>query len=193
MPQTFRRPCKGYSLVELTVVLTISTLMLVGMMSWLVSLGSVAEAGLHEIGNNEVLLAERQMNEDIVNMATCAGSYDNLSSVRQVSSVTVIVNSRVDDQIRRVSWRYNETSNTLERSALLLDALCAPFGEDEWVTWVKDVESATFAATRQNGTDRTTGGICTQAYARRCMLTGIMTEITLLDDVAGSIVHHTIR
>lgn len=184
---------KGYSLIELVLVLTIGTILLTGMISWLVSLGSVAEAGLNDMGNNEVILAEGQIGDDIVNMAMCGGSYGNLSKVYQVSPLLMSVHSAIDGEVHRVSWRYNDVSNTLERSILLLDAQCASDEADEWVIWVRDVESVVFSAVRKSGVDRTTEGICTRAYVSRCTLTSIAVEITILEDVGGSITHYSIR
>ncbi len=193
MVSTIKNPRKGYSLVELALVLTIGTLLLTGMVSWLVSLGSVAEAGLSEMGNNEVILAEIQISDDIVNMAMCGGSYGNLSKVQQVSPSLMAVSSVIDGQIHRISWRYNDVSNTLERSVLPLDSQCAPTGDGAWVVWVRDVESVVFSAVRKSGTDRTTEGVCTRAYVSRCTLKNITVEITILDDVGGSITHYSIN
>lgn len=193
MLSTARQSRKGYSLVELALVLVIGTMLLTGMISWLVSLGSVAEAGLNEMGNNEVILAEGQLSDDIVNITICGGSYSNVSKVYQVSPSLMSVNSDIDGEVHRVSWRYNDASNTLERSILLLDAQCAPSGTDEWVIWVRDVESVVFSAIRKSGGDRTTEGICTRAYVSRCTLTSIAAEITILEDVGGSITHYSIR
>jgi len=184
---------KGYSLVELAVVLTVGTVLLAGMVSWLVSLGSVAEAGLREMGNNEVVLAEGQLSDDIVNMAPCGGTAENRSKVREVSSVLLSVDSVIEGEVRRVSWRYNPTLNTLERAIVNLDDQCAPVGDEEWVIWVRDVGNATFTAIRREGTDKTTGGVCVNAYVSRCILSGVTAEILLLEDVGGSITHHAVR
>ena len=95
---------KGYSLLELAVVLSISTILLVGMVSWLVSLGSVAQAGISEIGNNEVVLAEAQISDDITNMTWCSQESVTMSRVHHVNLADMSIYSLDNGARSRISW-----------------------------------------------------------------------------------------
>lgn len=184
---------KGYSLLELAVVLSISTILLVGMVSWLVSLGSVAQAGLNEIGNNEVVLAEAQIGDDITNMTWCSQDSVTMSRVKHVNLSDMAIYSLDNGTRSRISWRYNSLLQTLERSAVAVDSNCVSNTEDSWAIWVRNVESTTFKVGRSDSSDLTTGGECFSAYASRCMSASLKVEILIIDDVGGSISVYDLR
>lgn len=184
---------KGYSLLELAVVLSISTILLVGMVSWLVSLGSVAQAGISEIGNNEVVLAEAQISDDITNMTWCSQESVTMSRVHHVNLADMSIYSLDNGARSRISWRYNPLLQTLERSVVAVDSNCVSSIEDSWAIWVRNVENATFKVGRTDSSDSTTSGECFNAYASRCMPTSLKVEILITDDVGGSISVYDLR
>jgi len=159
---------RGYTLIELGVVLALSVLLVFGMVRWLVGVGYAAKAGIDNATDQRSELVVEALRRDLRSMRHCRANGGDARLVEVGgSSMTLLGDPDGDGTVEAISWRV--LGGDVQRGVTALDADCAPEGETSWTAWARGVESFTLGLVRGGGIDQGgTAGPCVTEYVARC-------------------------
>jgi hypothetical protein len=168
---------RAYTLVELGVVVVLTTLLIFGMVRWLVSVGASASSGLQDASDSRSALVFDQMAKDVRALQHCqaAGTDARVASVT-TDTMTLILDSDGDGTTETVRWRIS--GNTIQRGTAQMGADCSPGTVSDWADWLSGADALTFSVFR-DGAEETFGtlGACDAEIVDRCQVTLIGASI----------------
>jgi len=176
-----RRAARGYTLMELGVVLVLTVLLVFGMVRWLVGIGYSARNGIENATDKRAALVLETIGEDLTSLRHCDPNgadarIVNLAATRGAASMTLVTDPDGDGVTETVTWRLAD--GDIERGTAAMGTDCAPGEITAWTKWMRDVDGFTLAFLR-NGTEDPTGttGTCTNEYSARCTVAPVQIEI----------------
>ena len=161
---------RAYTLVELGVVVVLTTLLIFGMVRWLVSVGASASSGLHDASDSRSALVFDQMAKDVRALQHCQAAGTDARVVNVTTdTMTLILDSDGDGTTETVLWRIS--GNTIQRGSAAMGADCEPGTVSDWADWLSGTDALTFSVFR-DGAEETFGtlGVCEAEIVNRCQV-----------------------
>ena len=135
---------RAYTLVELGVVVVLTTLLIFGMVRWLVSVGASASSGLHDASDSRSALVFDQMAKDVRALQHCQAAGTDARVVNVTTdTMTLILDSDGDGTTETVLWRIS--GNTIQRGSAAMGADCEPGTVSDWADWLSGADALTFS------------------------------------------------
>jgi len=177
------RARRGYTLMELGVVLVLTVLLVFGMVRWLVGVGYSARSGIEGATDRRAASVLDQLGEDMLALRHCDpnGADARIVAVAATglpASLTITTDPDGDGTPETVTWRHHD--GDIQRGEAPTGTGCAPGEITAWTTWIRDADTFTLVLLRDGDTDPTgTTGTCTNEYSPRCRPAPLRAEITL--------------
>lgn len=171
------RTRRGYTLVELGVVVLLTSLLIFGMVRWLVGIGASASAGIEDVSDQRAALVFDQIAKDLRTLAHCQAAGTDARVVQvQANTMTVITDSDSDGTAETVSWRIS--GGTIQRGAAAMGADCQPGEVSAWTNWLDGAQELRLSVYR-DGVEENLGtlGACTTEIPARCRVALIGVQI----------------
>lgn len=172
---------RGYTLMELGVVLALTVLLVFGMVRWLVGIGYSARTGIENAADQRAAQVLDRIGEDLTSLRHCDTNAGDARLVTMAAtglpaSMTIVTDPDGDGTTRTVTWRLS--NGDIERGEAAMGAGCAPGEITEWTKWMRDVDAFTLTLLRNGGEDPTgTAGTCANEYSARCSVAPVQVEI----------------
>jgi type II secretory pathway component PulJ len=158
----------GYTLVELGVVVLLTSLLIFGMVRWLVGIGASASAGIEDASDQRAALVFDQIAKDLRTLVHCQAAGTDARVVQvQAGAMTVITDSDGDGTAETVSWRIS--GGTIQRGMAAMGADCQPGEVTAWTDWLDGAQELRLSVYR-DGVEESLGtlGACTTEIPTRC-------------------------
>jgi type II secretory pathway pseudopilin PulG len=181
---TGRRRSRGYTLVELAVVVVLSTVLVFGMARWLVGIGYSAKVGFQDAADRSRHLAVEQFSQDIAAVRWCTPAASD-ARIRELSSesISMVVGDGAQADTL-VTWRV--VDGALQRGEAALDGACEAT-ISAWVTWVEGVDVAEFSQVRDGAVNTAgTAGPCPHEWYDRCQVENVQLRLSTSGDPSES-------
>lgn len=188
LPRRARRNGRGYTLMELGVVLVLTVLLVFGMVRWLVGIGYSARTGIENAVDKRADSVLEQLGEDLLSLRHCdANGGDarivNVAATGLPTNMTLVTDPDGDGVTQTVTWRL--ANGDIERGEAAMGAGCAPGTVTAWTKWMRNVDTFTLTLLRDGSTDPTgTVGTCQNEYSPRCAVSPVHVEITFDENTA---------
>lgn len=139
-----RRGKKGFTLVELVLVVMISAIFITATVKWVFAVSSVIGSNLRASTLSQVTLAVDKLEDDIRKSRSCLSS-GNDSKLRGISTSPYTINfyssSTFSNATKLISWRiYNGNLQRASKS-LTSCSLTSPIVESDYVTMASNIDS----------------------------------------------------
>lgn len=161
---------RGYTLVELGVVVVLTSLLLLGLVRWLVGVGASASVGIDSAADSRSLLVFDRMSKDLLALGHCQGSGVD-ASVAEVapSRLTIVADVDGDASVETVVWRID--GDHIERGVAPMAADCALGEVTDWGVWLSGADDLVFSVI-SDGQELLSGtaGVCVTGYVTRCQV-----------------------
>jgi type II secretory pathway pseudopilin PulG len=168
---------RAYTLVELGVVVVLTTLLTLGMVRWLVGVAQSSQTGVENSADYVMESVFNELRRDILGVRHCDPSGGDARVVLLASdTLTLVSDPDGDGSTETVTWRYED--GTVQRGTAAMGENCATGLITEWTTWIANADSMSFSAVRDGIISLTgTSGVCQTEYEQRCAVGTIHVSI----------------
>lgn len=181
---------RGYTLMELGVVLVLTVLMVFGMVRWLVGVGYSARTGIENATDQRIALVLDEIHDDMLGMRHCRGDGADARIVELGdTSMTIITDPDGDGTVETVTWRLQ--NDEIQRGTAPVATDCTPGTVTAWTTWASGVDTFGLRLVR-NGTEDPLGtsGVCQNEYIARCATAPVQVSISIDEADARKVYGH---